>query len=87
MNSTTVTPDSDLSRLDVAHIRVQLLALKEELEASAGDRARLRLLQVAAALRKLERGGYGRCEACARPVMKARLLAAPFVRYCVSCCS
>jgi RNA polymerase-binding transcription factor DksA len=87
MNGTNVTAESELSRIDVARIRQQLIAMREEMEASDGGRARLRLLQVEAALRKLDRGGYGRCEACAKPVIKARLLATPFVRYCVGCCS
>jgi RNA polymerase-binding transcription factor DksA len=85
MNSTAVKSQSELSRIDEAVIRSQLSALRATLEASEGGRARLRLLQVEAALRKLDRGVYGFCDACSKPVVKARLLAMPFVRYCVSC--
>jgi len=87
MNSTTVKFESDLSRIDVARIRAQLNQMLPELAAQHGGRARLRLLQVETALRKLDRGGYGLCESCAKPVIKARLLATPFVRYCAGCCS
>jgi RNA polymerase-binding transcription factor DksA len=77
--------ESDLSRIDLAVIRRQLNAMLPEL-ANAGGRAQLRRLQVESALRKLDRGLYGRCDACARPVIKTRLLATPFVRYCALCC-
>jgi RNA polymerase-binding transcription factor DksA len=85
MNTSAQTSHKDLSRMDVAMIRAQLIAMRPELEASEGGRARLRLLQVESALRKLDGGAYGSCDACARPVDKSRLLAEPFVRYCVSC--
>jgi len=86
MNSAPVKFESDLSRIDLAVIRRELNAMLPELKTNPGGRAQLRRLQVEAALRKLDRGAYGRCEACSRPVIKARLLAAPYVRYCALCC-
>lgn len=38
-----------------------------------------------AALRRIEAGTFGNCEACGKPIAKARLEAMPFARYCVVC--
>jgi RNA polymerase-binding transcription factor DksA len=37
------------------------------------------------ALTKMEEGGYGRCQACRRPINMKRLRAIPWTRYCVQC--
>jgi RNA polymerase-binding transcription factor len=37
------------------------------------------------ALTKMEEGGYGRCEACRRPIKLERLRAIPWTRHCVQC--
>lgn len=37
------------------------------------------------ALTKMEEGGYGRCEACRRPIKLKRLRAIPWTRCCVQC--
>ena len=41
------------------------------------------LLEVEAAFQRLERGEYGRCLACGRPIGDARLEAMPATRFCV----
>jgi len=41
--------------------------------------------QVNTALEKLERGTFGICDACARPIKKARLHAMPFATLCLDC--
>ncbi len=41
--------------------------------------------QIEAALRKIEKGIYGRCELCRQPIPKKRIKALPFARYCVNC--
>lgn len=41
--------------------------------------------QIEAALRKIEKGLYGRCELCRQPIPKKRIKALPFARYCVHC--
>ncbi len=41
--------------------------------------------QVNTALEKVERGTYGICDACARPIKKARLQALPFATLCLEC--
>jgi RNA polymerase-binding transcription factor DksA len=37
------------------------------------------------ALRRIEHGTYGKCEACGKPIAEARLVAIPYARYCVRC--
>lgn len=41
--------------------------------------------QIDAALRKIEKGIYGRCEICRQPIPKKRIKALPFARYCIHC--
>jgi len=43
--------------------------------------------EIEEALRKLDAGTYGRCEACGGPIAPARLEAMPAARYCISCAS
>jgi RNA polymerase-binding transcription factor DksA len=38
-----------------------------------------------AALKRIDDGTYGQCEACGKQVAKTRLEAIPFTRYCVDC--
>lgn len=38
-----------------------------------------------AALRRIEAGTFGKCEACGKAIAKARLEAMPYARYCVAC--
>jgi RNA polymerase-binding transcription factor DksA len=43
------------------------------------------LAQVNAAIQRLDRGTFGRCEGCGRPIAKARLDALPYASRCVRC--
>ena len=43
------------------------------------------LNQVLVALEKVDRGTYGICDACNRPIKKARLNALPFATLCLEC--
>ena len=43
------------------------------------------LLEIEAALERIEAGTYGMCEACGKPVPKPRLMALPFARLCIAC--
>ena len=105
---------------DDERIRLQLLALREQLQglssdssdaratvtldqASVGRLSRMDALQqqamaaatearrqqqlraVAAALKRLEHGDYGYCEACGESIAAARLALDPTHRYCVDC--
>ncbi|MDR0734312.1 MAG: TraR/DksA C4-type zinc finger protein, partial [Elusimicrobiota bacterium] len=41
--------------------------------------------QIEAALRRITKGIYGRCEYCRCFIPKKRIRALPFARYCVNC--
>jgi DnaK suppressor protein len=44
------------------------------------------LVEITAALDRIDRGTYGRCEECAGEILpKARLKELPYTRYCVDC--
>jgi RNA polymerase-binding transcription factor DksA len=43
------------------------------------------LQEIAAALNRIERGTYGRCEECGTEVSRERLQAIPYTRWCVAC--
>lgn len=47
------------------------------------QRVEAKLADVRRALRHLESGGYGICEACGRPIAPARLEARPSARFCL----
>jgi DnaK suppressor protein len=49
--------------------------------------ARQRIDDVDAAMRRLERGTYGACRSCRRPIPVVRLEAVPEATQCVSCAS
>jgi len=46
---------------------------------------RRELLDIDAALDRLRRGNYGRCDACAGAIGRQRLAAVPQARYCIRC--
>ena len=85
MNGTFAVYNQSLSLAETACLRQQLIAMREELANRSGGLDLIRKKQVDSAIRKLEKGGFGVCEACARPLLKARLIEKPYVRYCVSC--
>lgn len=43
------------------------------------------LEEIAAALDRITEGKFGLCEECGHEILKARLEALPYVRYCVEC--
>lgn len=43
------------------------------------------LEEVVAALDRMDKGTFGKCEECKKDVPKARLQALPYTRYCVEC--
>lgn len=49
------------------------------------EQTRARLIDVDAALDRLEQGTYGVCERCGAPIPEARLEARPVARTCVPC--
>jgi DnaK suppressor protein len=43
------------------------------------------LSDIAAALRRMENGAYGKCELCGNEIPKQRLQATPYTPYCIDC--
>ena len=50
-----------------------------------GDRDRRLAAKIEAALERLEKGTYGVCETCGRPISMARLKARPVTTLCIDC--
>jgi DnaK suppressor protein len=64
----------------------QVTAERGEVDALSGS-LRETLLEVDAALVKLEAGTYGQCESCGEDIAEDRLEAMPAARLCMSCAS
>jgi RNA polymerase-binding protein DksA len=64
----------------------QVTAERGEVMSLAGS-LRETLLEIDAALSKLEAGTYGECEECGEEIAPARLEAKPAARLCIACAS
>lgn len=60
-------------------------SIEKELQFELSDNERTQLDQIEGALRKMEKGTYGICEQCQKPIQKLRIKALPFARYCIAC--
>jgi len=60
-------------------------SIEKELLFELSDNERMTLDHIEAALRKIDKGTYGACESCRKPIPKPRLEALPFARYCIVC--
>lgn len=58
---------------------------EKEMLFELSDNERVMLDQIEGSLRKMEKGSYGLCESCQKPIAKARIQAVPFARYCIQC--
>ena len=56
---------------------------EKEKNVSLLDQVEDELVEIEAAFGRLERGEYGRCQACGRPIGDERLEAMPATRFCV----
>ena len=61
------------------------IAFERQHVAALLGQARGQLDSIDAALRRLDEGGYGRCERCGQPIAPERLAARPTATRCVSC--
>jgi DnaK suppressor protein len=61
----------------IAFERAQIASLLEQ--------ARSHLAEVDQAIRRIEAGIYGRCDACGQPITAERLSARPAARTCIAC--
>jgi DnaK suppressor protein len=60
-------------------------SLEKEMIFEVSDNERVALDQIEGSLRKIDKGTYGLCESCLKPIAKERLKAMPFARYCIGC--
>jgi len=78
---------------EVEHPRVahgaQTAAASEVSESQRGQQLREReqqhLVQIEAALRRIDSGAFGRCETCGKPIAPERLEALPWAQDCIDC--
>lgn len=68
---------------DEADIATQ--SVEKEILFELTDVEKQTLDKVEAALLKMEKGVYGVCESCQRPILRMRLGIMPWARYCVNC--
>jgi DnaK suppressor protein len=82
-----VGPDADaaaeLSSVDQHPGDLGTETFEQEKNVSLLEQVEDELLQVEAAFERLERGTYGTCQACGRPIGDERLEALPATRFCV----
>jgi DnaK suppressor protein len=64
----------------------QVTAERGEVEALAGE-LKDALTEVEAALERVEKGTYGNCARCGKPISPARLEAMPAAQLCITCAS
>jgi DnaK suppressor protein len=60
-------------------------AYNRELMFSLSDGERQLVLQIDAALRRMDEGAYGRCANCGQTIAAPRLDAVPWARFCIDC--
>ncbi|MBI4051981.1 MAG: TraR/DksA family transcriptional regulator [Elusimicrobia bacterium] len=60
-------------------------SLEKEMMFELSDNERTMLDNIEAALRKMEKGTYGICESCQKPIAKKRVQVIPYARYCIHC--
>ena len=60
-------------------------SLDKEILFELSSNAHNTIEQIEAALRKIDKGIYGTCEYCRKPIGKKRMKALPFARYCINC--
>jgi len=60
-------------------------SVEKELLFDITDSEKQNLDGIEAALRKIEKGGFGRCESCQRTIPRLRLEVMPWARYCIQC--
>ena len=76
-SSEALDDEHDPEGATIAFEREQLTALRQAAEQ--------RVVDLDAALERLEAGTYGTCEVCGQPIGEARLAAVPAARRCITC--
>jgi RNA polymerase-binding transcription factor len=75
---------SELSKVDQHPAELGTETFERELELTTIIIVEAELKDIDDALRKLEQGTYGTCEACGKPIDPERLEAKPWARFCVT---
>lgn len=75
--------ERELSSSDQHPAELATETIERELDQSVVEHVKLELIELQAALAKLDKGTYGLCEGCAQPISDARLEAMPAARYCI----
>jgi RNA polymerase-binding transcription factor DksA len=60
-------------------------AYERELTQELRENEEQTLAEIGAALARIEKGSFGRCEGCQKDIPATRLQALPYTRYCVQC--
>jgi len=60
-------------------------SVEKEILFDITDAEKQNLDKIEAALRKIEKGAYGRCESCQKIIPRLRLEVMPWARYCINC--
>ena len=60
-------------------------SVEKELLFDITDSEKQTLDKIEAALRKIEKGVFGRCESCQKTIPRLRLEVMPWARYCIQC--
>ncbi len=86
------TGDAAEETVELDQTRVGRLSRMDAMQAQAmsietGRRRRQKLLQIEAALRRLDEGEYGYCQECGEDIAEARLEVDPAVLLCIACAS
>ena len=92
LQSVTDTAESSAQAVELDQQRVGRLSRMDAMQAQAmaqasGRRREETLRGIAAALARMESGGFGYCRACDEPIQKNRLRFDPTVALCIDCAS
>ena len=84
------TGDQAEQTVELDQARVGRLSRMDAMQAQAmsketGRRRRQKLIQIEAALRRIEENDYGTCQECGEDIATARLEADPTVLLCIDC--
>ena len=86
------TGDGAEKTVELDQTRVGRLSRMDALQAQAmsietGRRRRQKLVQIEAALQRIDEGEYGYCQECGQDIAVARLKVDPAVHLCIDCAS
>jgi DnaK suppressor protein len=83
--SESLEDSSEESPYDQHMAETAAVTLDREIDLSLDENLRASVAQIDRALDKLEKGSYGRCDKCGKPIPGGRLEVAPFATLCIDC--